>query len=119
MRGTYLELVFDLAKFVRENRCLLLAGVDFFLQDLSPSLEHLDEARLTHVTDIVAFVLHDDALGADVDLLVLTKELGALVGVLEAVLLRGHGFLLGLLFFGLRSHVPCRVQEVQDGEVLY
>ena len=65
----------------------------------------------------MAFVVNDDALGADVDLIVFAEELGALVRVLETELFSWHLFQLLLLFFLLGSHVPLAVQVVKNSEV--
>ena len=81
-------------------------------------MEDLDETRFTHITYIVALVLDDDALGADVDLVVLAEELGALVGVLQAVLLGGLLLLLKFLLFLLSADMALTVKIVKYGEVL-
>ena len=75
-------------------------------------MEDLDEARLPHIANVVAFVLDYDALRTDVDLVVLAEELGPLVRVLEAELFRRHLLLLFLLLFLLRSHVPLTIEVV-------
>ena len=67
----------------------------------------------------MAFVFDDDALGADVDLVVLAEELGALVGVLEAVLFSGQLLQLVFLLLLLGGDVLLAVEVVEDGEILY
>ena len=57
----------------------------------------------------MAFVLYDDALGADVNLVVFTEELSSLIGVLQAVFLGGQLLLLQLLLFLLGADVPLTV----------
>lgn len=81
-------------------------------------MEDLDQARLAHITYIVALVLDDYALGADVDLVVFAEELGAFVGVLEAVLLGGLLLLLKFLLFLLSADMALTVKIVKYGEVL-
>ena len=66
----------------------------------------------------MAFVLYDDALGADVYLVVFTEELGSLIGVLQAVFLGGQLLLLQLLLLLLGANVPLTVEVVEYCEVL-
>ena len=66
----------------------------------------------------MAFVLYDDALGADVYLVVFTEELGSLIGVLQAVFLGGQLLLLQLLLLLLGADVPLTVEVVEYCEVL-
>jgi len=115
---TYLELVFDFGEFFRENRGFLPTRVDFFLQNLRATLEYLHLAGLAHIADVVAFVFKDDALGADIDLLVLAEELRSFVGVFRAVLFGRLRLLLHLLLLLLRGNDLLGVQVVKDGEVL-
>ena len=82
-------------------------------------LEDLHESRLTHVADVVAFVLDNDALGTDVNLVVFAKKFGSLVRVFEAKLLCRHLLLLFLLLLLLCGHVPLTVEVVENCEVFY
>jgi len=66
----------------------------------------------------VTFVVNDDALGADVKLVVFAEELRPLVWVLQAILLRRQLFLLMFVLFLLRCHVPLAVQVVKYSEIL-
>ena len=116
---TYLELVFDFGKFFSENSSFFPTPVYFLLENLGPALEHLNQSGLAHIANVVAFVFKDDALGADVDLVVLAPKLGALVRMLQTVLFRRLLLLLVLLFLLLLGDVLLAVEVVQDGEVLY
>ena len=66
----------------------------------------------------MTFVVNDDALGADVKLVVFAEELRPLVWVLQAILLRRQLFLLMFVLFLLRCHVPLAVQVVKYSEIL-
>ena len=96
---TYLELIFDLCEFFSKNASFFSTGVNLFLENLSTSLKNLNKSRLTHITDVMAFVIKDYALGTDVNLVILAEEFGALIWVLEAILLCGLLLSLHLLFF--------------------
>ena len=74
------------------------------LSQTNSSLEHLHKFRLTHVANVVPFVLKHDALGADVDLIILAEELRALIWMLQAVLLGWQLLHLQLVFLLLRRH---------------
>lgn len=114
-----LELVFDFSKLLGEDTCFLTGGVDLFLEDLGAALEHLHQSRLAHIANVMPFVLKDDALGANIDLIIFAEEFGALVGVLEAVLFSRLLLRLFLLFLLLGAHVLLTVQVVQNREILY
>ena len=65
----------------------------------------------------MAFVLYDDALGADVYLVVFTEELGSLIWVLQAVFFGRQLLLLQLLLLLLGADVPLTVKVVEYCEV--
>ena len=108
---TYLELVFDLGQFFRKDACFFSTRVNFLLQDLGSSLEDLHEPRLAHVADVVAFVVEDNALGADVYLVCLAKILSLLLWMLQTVL-------IGLHFLLFRILLLLFAELVEDCEVL-
>ena len=63
-------------------------------------------------------MFNDDALGADVDLFILTEELSSFVRMFQAVLLSWLLLLLYLLLLLLGWDMPLTVQVVEDGEIL-
>ena len=66
----------------------------------------------------MAFVLHDDAFGANINLVVLAEELGSLIWMFQAVLLCGLRLLFQLLLLLLSADMALTVEIVQYGEVL-
>lgn len=66
----------------------------------------------------MTLVLNNDALGANITLVIFTEELGSLVRMFRAVLLRWQLLLLQLCLFLLGAHVAFTVQVVKYGEVL-
>ena len=117
MTKTYLKLLLYLSKLLSKDGCLFSACINLLFEDLCPSLEDLNQARLSHVTDVVPFVLNDDALGAYIDGTIFTEELGALIWVLQAVLFGGLVLSLQFLFFKLVGYVLFAVEVVKDCEV--
>lgn len=111
-------MILYLSQLLGENPGFLPARIYLFLQNLSSPLEYLYQARFTHITYIVALVLYDDALGANVDLVVFAEELGALVWVLKTILLGRKLLLLKFLFFLLSADMALTVKIVKYGEVL-
>ncbi len=65
----------------------------------------------------MAFVVEDDALWTNIDLIVLTEEFGAFVGMFEAVFFGGLLLCLHLKLLLLSWDHFFRVEVVQNGEV--
>lgn len=82
----YLELVLDFIEFFFEEMGFGHGSIHLFLQDLGLFGEILSAAGLHLVAYPVALVISNEALGADVDLVVLAEVLGLLLRVLQAVL---------------------------------
>lgn len=115
---TYLQLIFNFCQLLRKDASFFPACIDFLLENLCSPLENLHQARLSHITDIVALVLDNYALGAYVDLIVFAEELCPFVRVLQAVFLSWLLLLLKLLFFLLGADMPLTVEIIQYGEIL-
>lgn len=111
-------MVFYLGQLVTENVCLAAARVDLLLENLRSFLEDLDLLGLSHLADVVALVVCDEALAADVDLVILAEEFCPLVRVLGAVLFVWQLFLLQLVLFLGLGHVLFTVHVVENGEIL-
>ena len=116
--STYLELVINFTQFIRENVSFATTSVNLLLEDLGSLLEHLYLLGLALVTDTVPLVVEDYALTANVNLVVLAEELGALVWMLQAILLGWLLLLLELVLFLLLCDVFLTVEVVQYGEIL-
>jgi hypothetical protein len=117
-QGTFLgafELIRNLFQLVLEHLCFG-SGRVYFLQQNLALLEELGlRWNIVLVADLMALVVTDDALGADVELAIFAEILGFLLRVLQTELLLAHVVLDGLLLLQL---VLVVVEEVQDGEVL-
>ena len=96
----YLELILDLGKLFGEYLRFTHTGIYLLFQNLGPSLENLYVLGLTLVADTVTLVVRHDALGANVDVVVLAKVLSLLVGVLWTKLFLWMLFVLLFLLLG-------------------
>lgn len=81
-----MQLLFDLLKLLWENFCLGSTGINFLFQNLGSSLKHLNASVLNEITDSVAFVVRDDALWANIYLVVLAEVFCLFLRVTDAVL---------------------------------
>ena len=66
----------------------------------------------------MALVLYNNALGANIDLIIFTEEFCSFIRMFQTVLLSRLLLLFQLLFFLLGAYVAFAVQVVQYGEVL-
>jgi hypothetical protein len=96
----YLELILDLGKLFGEYLRFTHTGIYLLFQNLGPSLENLDVLGLTLVADTVTLVVRHDALGANVDVVVLAKVLSLFVRVLGTELFLRVFLVLLLLLLG-------------------
>jgi hypothetical protein len=96
----YLELILDLGKLFGEDLGFAHAGVYFLFQNLGPPLENLNILWLSFIANSMSFVVLHDALGANVDMVVLAKVLSLLVGVLWTKLFLWMLFVLLFLLLG-------------------
>jgi hypothetical protein len=88
----------NLLQLISKDFSLAHTRIYLLLEYLSSSLEDLDDLIYALVTNAMAFVVRNDALRANVDLVVLTEEPGFLVWMLQAVLF-GWKLFVFLFFF--------------------
>jgi len=121
-----MKLVLNLLQLLWKYFCLGWAGIYLFFQNLRSSLENFDTSVFHEVTNSVTFVISDDTLWTNVDLVVLTEILRFLLWMTDAILHIAFSyfavltiFSVQLIVFDLLQKMLClfAVKTIEDGKV--